>query len=41
MSTKQALAGIPSYVRHKASGHAVVRLNDVDYYLGPWNTPQW
>ena len=40
MSTKQATTGIPSYTRHKASGQAVVRLNDVDHYLGPWNTPQ-
>jgi integrase len=40
MSTKQAMTGIPSYTRHKASGQAVVRLNGVDVYLGPWNTPQ-
>jgi integrase len=40
MSPKQALTGIPSYTRHKASGQAVVRLSGVDHYLGPWNTPQ-
>jgi hypothetical protein len=40
MSTKQAMTGIPSYTRHKASGQAVVRLNGVDFYLGPWNTAQ-
>jgi integrase len=40
MSTKQALTGIPSYRRHRASGQAVVTLNGVDHYLGPWNTPQ-
>ena len=38
MSSKQA--AIPSYRRHKASGNAVVTLNGVDHYLGPWNTPQ-
>jgi integrase len=31
---------IPSYRRHKASGQAVVTLNGVDIYLGPWNTSQ-
>ncbi len=31
---------IPTYRRHRASGQAVVTLNDVDHYLGPWNTPQ-
>jgi integrase len=40
MSSKQAMTGIPSYTRHKASGQAVVRLNGIDFYLGPWNTPQ-
>jgi integrase len=40
MSTKQALRGIPSYRRHKPSGQAVVTLNGVDFYLGPWNSPQ-
>src|SRR5262245_54011894 len=38
MSTKQA--AIPSYRRHRASGQAVVTLNGVDHYLGPWNSPQ-
>jgi integrase len=40
MSTKQAMRGIPSYRRHRASGQAVVTLNGVDFYLGPWNSPQ-
>jgi integrase len=31
-------ADIPSYRRHRASGQAVVTLNGVDHYLGPWNT---
>jgi integrase len=31
---------IPSYRRHKASGQAVVTLNGVDHYLGPYGTPQ-
>src|SRR5262249_6910645 len=34
------LRDIPSYPRHRASGQAVVTLNGVDHYLGPWNTPQ-
>src|SRR5262245_24629374 len=40
MSTKKAMTGIPSYRRHRASGQAVVTLNGVDHYLGPWNTAQ-
>lgn len=40
MSTKQAMRGVPSYRRHKASGQAVVTLNGVDFYLGPWNSPE-
>jgi integrase len=40
MSTKQALTGIPSYRRHKASGQAVVTLNGVDHYLGRFNSPE-
>jgi integrase len=31
---------IPSYRRHRASGQAVVTLNGVDHYLGPWNSPE-
>ena len=31
-------ANIPSYRRHRASGQAIVTLNGVDHYLGPWNT---
>jgi integrase len=38
MSSK--IAAVPSYRRHRASGQAVVTLNGVDHYLGPWNTPQ-
>jgi integrase len=30
---------IPSYRRHRASGQAIVTLNDRDFYLGPWNSP--
>ena len=30
--------GIPSYRRHRASGQAVVTLNGVDHYLGPYGT---
>jgi hypothetical protein len=40
MSTKQALRGIPSYVHHKASGQAVVRLNGIDFYLGRYGSPE-
>src|SRR5262245_40390670 len=40
MSTKQAMTGIPSYTRHKASGQARVTLNGVDFYLGRWNSPE-
>jgi integrase len=40
MSTKRALRDIPSYRRHKASGQAVVTLNGIDFYLGPYNSPQ-
>lgn len=29
---------IPSYRRHKASGQAVVTLNDKDFYLGLWRS---
>lgn len=36
MSRKNAF--IPSYRRHRASGQAVVTLNGVDHYLGPWNS---
>ena len=35
VSSKQALTGIPSYRRHRASGQAAVTLNGVDLYLGP------
>jgi hypothetical protein len=38
MSTKQAMRGIPSYCRHRASGQAVVTPNGVDYYLGPYGS---
>jgi hypothetical protein len=37
MSTQEALADIPSYRRHKASGQAVVTRNGVDPYLGRFN----
>jgi integrase len=30
----------PSYRRHKPSNRAVVTLNGVDHYLGPWNSPE-
>jgi integrase len=30
---------IPSYTRHKASGQAVVRINNQDFYLGGYGTP--
>jgi integrase len=40
MSTKQAMRGIPSYRRHKDSGQAVVTLNGVGFYLGPYGSPQ-
>jgi integrase len=40
MSSKQAMTGIPSYTRHKASGQAVVRLSGVDHYLGRFNSPE-
>jgi integrase len=33
-------SGIPSYRRHRASGQAVVTLNRVDHYLGPWNSAE-
>ena len=32
MSSKQAMTGIPSYRRHRASGQVVVTLNGVDHY---------
>ncbi len=38
MSRKTAF--IPSSRRHRASGQAVVTLNGVDHYLGPWNSPE-
>jgi len=28
----------PKYRRHKASGQAVVSIQDHDFYLGPWNS---
>ena len=28
----------PKYCHHKASGQAVVTLNSVDHYLGPWKS---
>ncbi len=28
----------PKYSHHKASGQAVVKLNGVDHYLGPWKS---
>ncbi|HEX5102632.1 MAG TPA: site-specific integrase [Pirellulaceae bacterium] len=31
---------VPSYCRHKASGQAVVRLDGVDRYLGPYGSPE-
>jgi integrase len=40
MSAKQALRGVPSYQRHKASGQAVVRLSGVDFYLGRYGSPE-
>src|SRR6516164_6175001 len=40
MTLSSKAAAIPSYRRHKASGQAVVTLNGVDHYLGPWNTHQ-
>ena len=40
MSSKQAMRGIPSYCRHKASGQAVVTLNGVDFYLGRYGSPE-
>ena len=36
---RQAKSPIPTYRRHRASGQAVVTLNGVDHYLGPWNSP--
>jgi integrase len=33
-------ADIPAYRRHKHSRQAVVTLNGVDHYLGPWNSPE-
>jgi integrase len=30
---------VPSYCRHKASGQAVVRIDGVDHYLGPYGSP--
>jgi len=30
----------PAYCRHKASGQAVVRLDDRDHYLGPYGSPE-
>jgi integrase len=38
MPTKNA--AIPSYRRHRPSGQAVVTLNGVDHYLGPWNSAE-
>jgi hypothetical protein len=35
---RQSKSPIPSYRRHRASGQAVVTLNGVDHYLGPWNS---
>jgi len=40
MSRKQAMRGIPSYQRHKASGQAVVRLSGIDFYLGVYGSPE-
>jgi integrase len=40
MAISSKAAAVPSYRRHKASGQAVVTLNGVDHYLGPWNTHQ-
>jgi integrase len=40
MSTKQALRGIPSYRRHRASGQAIVTLSGVDFYLGRYGSPE-
>jgi hypothetical protein len=40
MALSSKAATIPSYRKHKASGQAVVTLNGVDHYLGPWNTHQ-
>ena len=31
---------IPKLCHHKATGRAVVRLNDVDHYLGMFGTPE-
>lgn len=31
---------LPSYRRHKVSGHAVVTLNGRDHYLGPHGSPE-
>jgi len=30
---------IPRYCRHKASGQAVVRIDGIDHYLGPYGSP--
>ena len=30
---------VPSYCQHKASGQAVVRIDGVDHYLGPYGSP--
>ena len=32
--------GIPQLTLHKASGKAVVRLNDRDHYLGSYGMPE-
>ncbi len=40
MSSKQAMRDVPSYRRHNASSQAVVTLNGVNFYLGPWNILQ-
>ena len=36
--SQTARTNLPSYRFHKPSGQAVVRLNDRDFYLGPWQT---
>ncbi len=31
---------VPSYCRHRRSGQAVVRIDRVDHYLGPYGSPE-
>src|SRR5438045_3477222 len=33
-------SAVPRYCRHKASQQAVVRLDGIDHYLGPFGSPE-